>query len=319
MILVKDISSFSSSKIKSESDIKVIVDEYKKNGMTVGLCVGSYDLLHPGHIKHFDSAKSLCDVLIVAVTNDIYVKKRKGINRPIFSEKLRAYSISALSSVDHVLISNYERATELLQVLQPSYYIKGFEYKNKTTPGILSEKEKIGSLGGEIKYTIDEKLSTSEIINQILKKTERPIMVVGFGRFSKDKDLLLSEFVRRNNYVYLNNQTIIKDFKIEDPDENRILGLLFKIAKNNLKNNLNVMINTNYNKLCEETIENLLKIFDKRFIVIKILFYSSNTNDKLKSKYLNFDFAFKIKGKTSITAEALKHKIMNFVFENYYE
>jgi rfaE bifunctional protein nucleotidyltransferase chain/domain len=315
MITVKKKSLFKSDKIKLEDDIKNIIIENKKEGKSVGLCVGSYDLLHPGHIKHFDTAKHLCDVLIVAVTKDIYVRKRKGVNRPIFSEVLRAYSISSLSSVDYVLISRYERATKLIQFLQPSYYIKGIEYKNKTTSGITSEKEKIISVGGKIKYTSDEKLSSSEIINQINKKTKKAVLIIIFGPNSKLKEKLLTEFSRKNSYFYLDSGIIEEGLIKYNIYKNKTFKLLLKIANKNLKSHLNVLINYN-DKFEIESVENLIRNFYKKFIVIKILIYDSDVNHELKSEYPGFDFAFQINERNSITVDAFKHKIMNFIFEN---
>ncbi|MCG4715611.1 adenylyltransferase/cytidyltransferase family protein, partial [Faecalibacillus intestinalis] len=67
----------------------------------IGFCCGAYDLLHPGHMKHLEQAKKICDVLIVAVTCDKYVKERKGNGRPIYNEKQRVFNVSGLKSVDY--------------------------------------------------------------------------------------------------------------------------------------------------------------------------------------------------------------------------
>ena len=166
-ITINKQSEYSSGKIKTEAEIIEIVRREREKGRKVGLCVGGYDLLHPGHMKHLDSAKQLCDILIVGVTADKFNAKRKGDGRPVYSEHLRAFSISQLSSVDFVLISNYEQATELILTIRPNFYIKGPDYISKNTPGISKEREVIKSAGGEIAYTKDETLSTSEVISYI--------------------------------------------------------------------------------------------------------------------------------------------------------
>lgn len=168
-MLPVDNSQFVSVKILTFSAAKSSVAKLKKQGKTVGMCHGGFDLLHPGHIKHFESAKKLCDVLLVSVTSDQFVIERKGRGRPVFSDKLRAYEVAHLDIVDYVVVSDFKRAVEVIQALKPSFYIKGPDYIGKQTPGITAEREAIAGAGGEIKYTTDVKLSTTEIIDYIRK------------------------------------------------------------------------------------------------------------------------------------------------------
>ena len=79
------------SKIKTIIELTKLVCLLKKEGKTVAHCHGVFDLLHPGHIRHFEAAKQEGDVLIVTVTQDKYVTKGPG--RPVFNEHLRAYAI----------------------------------------------------------------------------------------------------------------------------------------------------------------------------------------------------------------------------------
>lgn len=151
-------------------------------GRTVGLCHGGFDLLHPGHIIHFESAKRMGDALMVSVTSDRFVAGRKGSGRPVFSEQLRAYNIAALQCVDYVVITDFEKAVPILELLQPSYYIKGPDFIDKTTPGITAEREAISRVGGEMKYTNDPKLSTTEIIEYIKHQLDVPEMLVIIDR-----------------------------------------------------------------------------------------------------------------------------------------
>ena len=143
------------------------IAELKSQSKTIGLCHGGFDMLHPGHIKHLESAKKLCNYLFVSITSDKFVSLRKGSGRPIYSDKLRAYHVASLEFVDFVVISDVQKATEIIAQLKPSYYIKGPDFIGKTTPGITAEREAIKSVGGEIKYTNDPKLSTTEIIKHI--------------------------------------------------------------------------------------------------------------------------------------------------------
>ena len=100
--------SFVSKKILDYSSAIKKISELKEKNKTVGLCHGGFDLLHPGHIKHFESAKNLCDYLMVSITSDRFVTSRKGSGRPIFSDKLRAYASACTEFVDFVVISDFK-------------------------------------------------------------------------------------------------------------------------------------------------------------------------------------------------------------------
>ena len=174
--------AFASPKIISLESAAILVSQAKVQGKKVGLCHGGFDLLHPGHIIHFESAKRLCDVLMVSVTSDKFVAGRKGFGRPVFPEQLRAYSIAALQCVDYVIITHFEKAVPILEIVQPSYYIKGPDFIGKITPGITAEREAIARVGGEMKYTTDVKLSTTEIIDYIKHQLDVPEMLVVIDR-----------------------------------------------------------------------------------------------------------------------------------------
>mgnify|MGYP001330685896 CR=1 FL=1 len=102
------------------------IQEYKAKGQTVVQCHGVFDLLHPGHIRHFDVAKKEGDILIVTITPDHLVNKGPG--RPIFEENLRAESLAALEVIDHVVINKWPTAVEAISLLQPNVYVKGSDY-----------------------------------------------------------------------------------------------------------------------------------------------------------------------------------------------
>lgn len=167
MFPIENIEIYTSKKIIGFEKASGLVSKLKKSGKKVGLCHGCFDFLHPGHIKHFESAKKLCDSLIVSLTADRFIDSRKGSGKPIFPERLRAYMIANLELVDYVIITNYERGTEIIRLIKPSFYIKGPDIINLNTPAINEEREMIKRVGGEIKYTYDPKLATTDIINYI--------------------------------------------------------------------------------------------------------------------------------------------------------
>jgi len=189
----KTLGMFSSKKILSYASAVKKIAELKKQGKKVGLCHGGFDLLHPGHMKHFESAKKLCDILFVSITSDRFVSSRKGSGRPVLNDKLRAYSAACIDFVDYVVISDFEKATEVIKRLKPSYYIKGPDFINKTTPGITAEREAIGNVGGEMKYTNDPTFSTTEIIRYIKEELDRKrvlVLIDRDGTLIDDQDFL---------------------------------------------------------------------------------------------------------------------------------
>ncbi len=182
MLSVDSLETYTSPKIKTLEELVPLVQRLKEEGKRVGLCHGGFDLLHPGHLTHFTSAKKLCDLLVVSITSDQFVSSRKGDGRPIFTEKLRAYAIACLEMVDYVVIADVERAIPLLEMLKPSYYIKGPDFFGKTTPGITAERETISRVGGEMRYTNDPKLGTTEIIDYIKNKLDRKELLLILDR-----------------------------------------------------------------------------------------------------------------------------------------
>lgn len=172
MLPVKNIEDYISKKIVKLEEASELISKLKESGEKIGLCHGGFDLLHPGQIKHLESAKKLCDYLVVSVTSDQFVSSRKGSGRPIFTDRLRAYMIANLEFVDLVVISDYKSGIDTIQKIQPSFYIKGPDFIKKNTPGINAERKTIEDIGGEMKYTIDSKLSTTEVIDYIKKEVD---------------------------------------------------------------------------------------------------------------------------------------------------
>jgi rfaE bifunctional protein nucleotidyltransferase chain/domain len=208
MLNIDSLDSFISKKIISFNTAVKLVSKLKKDGKKVGLCHGGFDLLHPGHIKHFEAAKNLCDILVVSITSDKYVSVRKNTGRPIFTDKLRAYSVASISFVDHVFICDFKLATDAIHLLKPSYYIKGPDFINKTTPGIIAERKTIEEVGGEIKYTKDPTLSTTKIIDYIKEKVNREkilLIIDRDGTLIQDQNFLGKNYTWKNKIKFNKN------------------------------------------------------------------------------------------------------------------
>lgn len=144
-------------------------EKHKSEGKTVILCHGCFDLLHPGHIKHFQAAKQMGDILMVTVTPDVYVDKGPG--RPIFNQDLRAESIAALECVDYAAVNKWPTSVEILKALKPDIYVKGQEFeKLEDKTGKLQKEHKVlEDLGIQIRFTHEVVFSSTKLIKQYLK------------------------------------------------------------------------------------------------------------------------------------------------------
>jgi len=196
MLSINGTEHYKSEKIVSYAKAVKLIQHFKLGKKKIGLCHGAFDILHPGHIKHFQSAKKLCDILFVSITKDEFVSQRKGSHRPVYTDRLRAYAAASIGFVDYVVISNYKTAIEVIKVLKPDYYIKGSDFINKKTPGIEAEREAIKSVGGEIIYTTDQKFSTTELIDYIKNNLNRESILLILDR---DGTLIENrEFIGKN-------------------------------------------------------------------------------------------------------------------------
>ena len=153
--------------IKNKFILKKKLDALKKAGKTIGFCDGNYDLLHPGHVLHFESAKKMCDVLVVSLARDVRMRQRKGKGRPVFTQKWRAYMVDRLKAVDFVIINPTNTGIMFLELLKPHFYIRGPDYRTYTSPRFDEEKRVALAGGGKIRFTKDVKFATRDLIQAI--------------------------------------------------------------------------------------------------------------------------------------------------------
>lgn len=154
------------SKIAEIKKLKEKIDTLKTQNKKIVHCHGCFDLMHPGHIKYFQSAKDMGDVLVVTVTPDLYVDKGPG--RPVFNQNLRAESIAALECVDLVAINTWPTAEETLRLLRPDIYVKGqeFEKLEDKTGKIQKEARIIEEIGAELRFTHEIVFSSTKLLEQ---------------------------------------------------------------------------------------------------------------------------------------------------------
>ena len=153
-------------KIKVLEELSQIIKKLKSEGKKVVLCHGCFDLMHPGHIKYFQAARNMGDILVVTLTPDIYIDKGPG--RPVFNQDLRAESIAALECVDYVAVNKWPTAEETLRLLRPDIYVKGQEFENleDKTGKIQKEYEVLKEIGAEIRFTHEIVFSSTKLLKQ---------------------------------------------------------------------------------------------------------------------------------------------------------
>ncbi len=145
------------------------INELKQSGKKIVLCHGVFDLVHPGHIIHFQEAKKMGDVLVVSITSAKYV--RKGPGRPYFDDEMRMKFLTAIGCIDYVMLSESYTVDDIIQVLEPDLYVKGQEYarpEDDITGMIDVETELVRQHGGEIAYTTGQVFSSTKLINHAL-------------------------------------------------------------------------------------------------------------------------------------------------------
>lgn len=155
------------TKVKTFEEIKSILEKYRSQGLKVVQCHGVFDLLHPGHIRHFREAKNQGDKLVVTVTPDRFVNKGPG--RPAFNEHLRLETLSSLACVDYVVLNDTPDAVPAILRIKPDLYVKGKEYADASkdlTGKIVDEEKAVKEVGGDIFYTDDIVFSSSSLINR---------------------------------------------------------------------------------------------------------------------------------------------------------
>jgi rfaE bifunctional protein kinase chain/domain/rfaE bifunctional protein nucleotidyltransferase chain/domain len=156
-------------KIVSFDQLAHIVAEHKRAGRRVVHCHGVFDLLHIGHIRYFEQAHAMGDVLVVTLTPDIYVDK--GPHRPAFPENLRAESLASLSCIDYVAVNQWPTAEETLRCLRPDVYVKGSEFrqvKSDMTGKMALEEKVVREIGAQLAFTEDIVFSSTRLINTYL-------------------------------------------------------------------------------------------------------------------------------------------------------
>jgi D-beta-D-heptose 7-phosphate kinase / D-beta-D-heptose 1-phosphate adenosyltransferase len=127
--------SSSDAHIKTLDEITALSTELKTRGKKIVFTNGCFDILHAGHVRYLETAKSYGDVLILGLNSDRSVSALKGENRPINLEFDRAYILAALEAVDYVVVFDEDTPYELMKAVQPHILVKGGDYEGKEVVG----------------------------------------------------------------------------------------------------------------------------------------------------------------------------------------
>jgi len=157
------------SKITGIDELARITGRLRDEGRRIVHCHGVFDLLHIGHIRYLQQAKTFGDVLVVTVTPDEFVDK--GPHRPAFTETYRVEAVASLDVVDYAAVNRWPTAEETLRLLRPHVYVKGADFTSAEadrTGKLAREKAVAGEIGAELVFTRDVVFSSTSLINRFL-------------------------------------------------------------------------------------------------------------------------------------------------------
>ncbi len=138
--------------------------ELKHCSQKVVLTNGCFDLIHPGHVRYLNQARSHGDLLLVALNSDASVRRLKGAGRPILSEEDRCEMVASLECVDLVTVFEEETPARLIQDLLPDVLVKGGDWALDEIVG----GTEVEAAGGEvISIPFEKGYSTTSLIEQI--------------------------------------------------------------------------------------------------------------------------------------------------------
>lgn len=153
-------------KIISLPNLKRKISRFKQDGKRIVFTNGCFDILHYGHVKYLQDARSYGDYLVVAVNSDSSIKKIKAKNRPVITQSDRLKIVAALASVDFVVLFNQDSPLRLIKALKPDILIKGADWSKQKIIGA----DFVSSYGGKV-FTVNlvKGRSTSALIEKIVR------------------------------------------------------------------------------------------------------------------------------------------------------
>jgi rfaE bifunctional protein nucleotidyltransferase chain/domain len=150
--------------MSTQAELERAVAAHRASGRRIVLTNGCFDILHAGHVRYLQQARTLGDVLVVAINSDESVRRIKGADRPINGQADRVLVVAALACVDHVVLFGEDTPVDLVRAVRPDVYVKGGDYDLADLP----EAPVVHGYGGQVRllpYLPGR--STTEIVTRI--------------------------------------------------------------------------------------------------------------------------------------------------------
>ena len=152
------------ARLLSREDAVALVARRRREGRTIVFTNGVFDLLHPGHVRYLQVARSLGDVLIVGLNGDASVRRNKGASRPITPERERAEVLLALTAVDAVVLFDDDTPAEIIAAVQPDILVKGADWPEDQIVGRDTVEARRGRV---VRVPLEEGHSTTAIVERV--------------------------------------------------------------------------------------------------------------------------------------------------------
>ena len=160
-----------SAQIITTLEIEDLGNRLRKEGRTIALANGCFDLLHVGHVRYLQASSREADYLVVGVNSDKAARALKGDGRPILPQQARAELVAAVEGVDYVVVFDGLTVEWLLRTLRPNVHCKGTDY----TPESVPEAAVVKELGGTVRIVGDPKNhSTRDLIRTVSERAAQP-------------------------------------------------------------------------------------------------------------------------------------------------
>ncbi len=150
----------------TRTKLLVLRAEWRASGKRVVFTNGCYDLLHRGHIRLLEQARSMGDVLVLGLNTDASVRRMKGPSRPLMCEADRAAVAAGLAAVDAVTFFDEDTPRELIAALLPDILVKGADWSH-----FIAGREEVEAAGGVVQtIPLEAGFSTTNLVEHILRR-----------------------------------------------------------------------------------------------------------------------------------------------------
>jgi rfaE bifunctional protein nucleotidyltransferase chain/domain len=155
------------NKIISRPQIIGLIADLKKKGQKIIFTNGCFDLIHVGHIRYLQEARTFGSCLVIGLNSDQSIRRIKDPARPLILEEQRAEVLAALECVDYVVLFDEDDPFQLIKEVRPDVLVKGADWSMDKIIGA----DLVSSYGGEVRrIELVPSISTSEIINRIISR-----------------------------------------------------------------------------------------------------------------------------------------------------